>query len=77
MPDWVTVAVRERAEALLIRGLLAAAGLPVRLVGEALGEIYGFHTGPLGIVQIQVPASVTEQARQILAGFQEESQNGG
>ncbi|QGP92951.1 hypothetical protein MGLY_23440 [Neomoorella glycerini] len=64
---WVTVAVRERVEALMVQGLLEAAGLPVRLLGEALGNIYGFNTGPLGLVQVQVPAEVAGQARDILA----------
>ncbi|WP_258359358.1 putative signal transducing protein [Moorella sulfitireducens] len=72
--EWVTVAVRERIEALMLRGLLAAAGLPVRLLGEALGNIYGLNTGPLGLVQVQVPAEAAGQAREILAaGFQEEA----
>ncbi|KYH32564.1 MULTISPECIES: hypothetical protein [Moorella] len=75
MPDgWVTVAVRERVEALMVQGLLAAAGLPVRLVGEALWNIYGFHSGPMGQVQIQVPAEAAGQARDILAArFQGEA----
>ncbi|GEA15049.1 MAG: hypothetical protein PWR22_753 [Moorella sp. (in: firmicutes)] len=68
MPDgWVTVAVKERVEALMIQGLLAAAGLPVRLLGEPLGNIYGLNIGPLGLVQVQVPAGAAGQARDILA----------
>ncbi len=68
MPDvWVTVATKERIEALMIQGLLTAAGLPVRLQGEALGSIYGLNTGPLGTVAVQVPAEVAGQARAILA----------
>lgn len=74
---WVTVAIRGRMEALLIRGLLEAAGLPVRLLGEALGSIYGLNTGSLGLIKIQVPEGVAARARDILAAeFQGEETDG-
>jgi len=64
--EWVTVAVRERLEALFIKSLLEGAGILVRLQGEALGEIYGFNTGPLGLVKVQVPKEVAGKAEAIL-----------
>jgi len=75
--DWLTIATRNRMEALMIKGLLEASGLPVRLQGEALGELYGFNTGPLGAVQVQVPAEAASQARAILAAAIGEETAGG
>jgi len=66
-PEWVTVAVKERLEALFIQSLLQTEGMLVRLKGETAGNIYVFTTGPLGQVEVQVPAGQTIRAKAILA----------
>lgn len=68
MPEeWVTVAVRDWMEAQLIKGLLESSGFPVRLQAEPVGKVYGLTVSPMGMVLIQVPEAVAEQARELLA----------
>ena len=53
----------------LLRGLLEAQGIPVMLNQEGAGRAYGINVGPLGQVQILVPARFAGQARQILEDY--------
>jgi hypothetical protein len=46
---------------------LRANGIPARLVGEALGSVYGLTLDGLGEVAIVVPGPYAEAARQLLA----------
>lgn len=54
----------------MLRGLLEAQEIPVVLSQEGLGRVYGLTVGPLGRVQILVPVSKLETARQILREFE-------
>lgn len=63
---WVTVAVKDRLEALLIQSWLQTEGILVRLKGEAVGNVYVFSTGPLGQVEVQVPEQQALRARAVL-----------
>lgn len=56
-------------EAELLRGLLEAQGIPVILNQEGAGRAYGLNVGPLGTVQILVPASAVQNARQVLDDY--------
>lgn len=67
MPQWETVfSAKDRWEAELLVGLLKSAGFLVRLKGEALGELYGLHTGPLAQVEIAVPAHQVQEAKKFI-----------
>lgn len=56
-------------EAEILRGLLESAGIPVCLSHEAATTTYGFGVGPLAEVDLLVPSSRQEEARQLLADY--------
>ena len=56
-------------EAEILRGLLESAGIPVFLSHEAAATTYGFGVGPLAEVDLLVPSSKQEEARQLLADY--------
>lgn len=58
-----------RMEAEILRGLLEAHGVPVWLLGESAGSAIGLGVGPLGEIDVRVPAEYEEQAREILAQY--------
>ncbi len=53
-------------EAQIIKGRLENEGIPAVLRYESAGLIYGITIDGLGQVEVQVPASLAEEARQIL-----------
>lgn len=54
----------------LLRGLLEAQGIPARLNQEGAGRAYGFSVGPLSEVEILVPESKEDEAKQVIAQFE-------
>ena len=56
-------------QAELLRGLLEAQEIPVVLSQEGVGKVYSVTVGTLGLVQILVPVSDFERARQLLDDF--------
>lgn len=46
---------------------LRANGIPARLLGEALGSVYGLTLNGLGEVAVVVPAPYAEAARELIA----------
>jgi len=54
-------------EAEIVKGRLDCEGIPAMLRYEAAGIIYGLTVDGLGQVEVQVPARLAEQAREILA----------
>ncbi len=56
-------------EAEIVRGLLESAGLRVWLSHEAAGRAIGLGVGPLGEVNILVPAAAEDTARRLLADY--------
>lgn len=54
-----------RAE--IARTYLEQAGVTVHLQAEAISSVYGFVTGPLGMVRVFVPAAQAEEAARIFA----------
>ena len=50
----------------VIKGKLESAGIPVLLKYESLGQIYGLTVDGLGLVRVQVPAELAEQAEALL-----------
>lgn len=61
--------VQGQLQAEILRGLLEAQGLQVWLNQEGAGAAYGISVGPLGTVEVLVPTSSLEQARQVLDAY--------
>lgn len=53
-------------EAQIVKGRLEIEGIPVMLRYESAGLVYGLTIDGLGQVEVQVPSSVAQRARDIL-----------
>jgi hypothetical protein len=68
--SWVVlVKVAGEFQAELLRGLLEAQEIPVRLLQEGYARAVGLTVGPLGEVEIMVPKRKLSQAHSILAQY--------
>lgn len=56
-------------EAEILRGMLQAAGIEVALRRESAGSAFGLSVGPLGMVELAVPADQIELAEQVLDDY--------
>ncbi len=65
--DLVTVYVAQgMLQAMVIRGALESAGIPVMLSYEAVGPVLGITINRIGEVEVMVPAEWEEEARNLL-----------
>ncbi len=65
--DPVTVwEAQGEAEAQTIRAFLEGQGIPAAFRGESARTVYGFTMNGLGKVEIQVPAELADEARDLL-----------
>jgi len=70
-PQYITVhTAAGQLEAEIIRSLLQAQGLTVRLSQESAGAVYAFTVGPLGEVDVMVPETEVVKARDVLEAYQ-------
>jgi hypothetical protein len=53
----------------IVRGLLESQDIPTILRQEGVGRAVGFTVGPLGVVQIMIPAKDIERAASILEDY--------
>ena len=53
-------------EAEIVKGRLESEGIPAMLRYESAGVVYGLTIDGLGQVQVQVPSSLAQHAREIL-----------
>ena len=60
-------------EAQIIRGRLEIEGIPAMLRYESAGIVYGLTVDGLGQVEVQVPSTLAEEARQVLAPQEKEN----
>jgi hypothetical protein len=68
--NWVTVeVVSGDLQAEILRGLLESYEIPVSLSQEGAGKAIGLSVGPLGEVEILVPASRQDQARKVIDDY--------
>ena len=56
-------------EAEILRGLLEANDINVWLSHESAGKVFGLSVGPLGQVDLMVPADQAEEAKKILDDY--------
>jgi len=59
-------------EAELLKGQLELEGIPVVIIRESAGLVYGLTIDGLGAQRLMVPRSLATEAREILAALQDE-----
>lgn len=68
--EWVLVdKVQGQLQAEIIKGLLEAQGIMVWLNPQGAARAYAVTVGTLGAVELLVPSSEAEQARQVLEAY--------
>ena len=68
--EWVLVdTIEGQLQAEIVRGLLEAQGITVYLNPQGAARAYAVTIGELGAVEVLVPSSTAEKARQILAAY--------
>jgi hypothetical protein len=68
--EWVLVdQVEGQLQAELLKGLLEAQGLMVWLNQQGASRAYAVSVGSLGMVEILVPKSQVEQAKQVIEAY--------
>lgn len=68
--EWVAIeTVPGDLQAEILRGLLEAQGIQVYLSQEGAGRAIGLSVGPLGAVEILVPAESRQLALQVLEDY--------
>lgn len=64
--DWAEVKVTDSMEAEILKAALESIDIPVVLVGEAVGRIYGITASDLGSVHVLVPPDRLDEARDLI-----------
>jgi len=68
--EWVLVdKVQGQLQGEILKGLLEAQGIRVWLIQEGAAHAYAVAVGTLGLVEILVPTSEVEQAKQVLKAY--------
>ena len=68
--EWVLVdKIQGQLQAEIIKGLLEAQGIMVWLNAQGAARAYAVTVGTLGAVEILVPSSDADQARQVLEAY--------
>ena len=68
--EWVLVdKVQGQLHADILKGLLEAQGIMVWLNSQGAARAYAVSVGTLGAVELLVPSSAAEQARQVLDAY--------
>ena len=68
--EWILVdKVQGQLQAEILKGLLEAQGIIVWLNQEGAAHAYAVAIGTLGTVEILVPSSLVEKARQVLEAY--------
>jgi hypothetical protein len=58
-------------EAEIVKGRLEIEGIPAILKYESLGSVYGLTVNGLGQVEIQVPCTYAERAKEVISNSEE------
>lgn len=68
--EWVLVdKVQGQLQADILKGLLEAQGVTVWLNSQGAARAYAVSVGTLGAVELLVPSSAAENARQVLEAY--------
>lgn len=69
-PNWqLLLELNNSVQAELLRGLLEAAGIPVRLSQEGAGRAIGLTVGSMGAIEVLVPDSYIAEASAVLDAY--------
>ncbi len=63
---WVVIATVSPPDDMVLESLIQSFGIPVRLINESIGSVFGLTIGPLGEVKIAVPEAYAEEAKLLL-----------
>lgn len=63
---WVVIATVSPPDDVVLESLIQSFGIPVRLIHESIGSLFGLTIGPLGQVKIAVPEAYAEEAKQLM-----------
>lgn len=63
---WSELKVTDSMEAEILKAALESVDIPVVLVGEAVGRIYGITASALGSVHVLVPPDRVDEARELV-----------
>ncbi|MDD3363858.1 MAG: hypothetical protein PHZ03_02635 [Syntrophomonas sp.] len=63
---WVVIATVSPPEDMVLESLIQSFGIPVRLINESIGSVFGLTIGPLGQVKVAVPEAYAEEAKQLM-----------
>ncbi|GAB4397926.1 MAG: hypothetical protein OHK0031_17730 [Anaerolineales bacterium] len=66
----VLMEANDRLQAEIFKGALEAEGIPVTILQESAGSVYGFSGVPLGVAQICVPAQRLAEAQAWLSAYE-------
>lgn len=70
-PQWMSVYIAAgQLQAQIIASLLQSADIPARLNQESAGSVYAFTVGPLGEVEVLVPAEQLAEAQELIAEYE-------
>mgnify|MGYP003623102808 CR=1 FL=1 len=64
--EWAEVKVTDAMEGEILKAALESIDIPVVLVGEAVGRIYGITASELGSVHVLVPPDRLDEARDLI-----------
>jgi uncharacterized protein YbjT (DUF2867 family) len=68
--EWILVeTVQGQLQAEILKGLLEAQGITVWLNQEGAARAYAVAVGTLGMVELLVPTSMVDKARQVLEAY--------
>ncbi|MGI8610046.1 MAG: putative signal transducing protein [Candidatus Dormibacteria bacterium] len=64
--DWAELKVTDSMEAEILKAALESIDIPVVLVGETVGRLYGITASDLGSVHVLVPPDRVQEARELI-----------
>jgi hypothetical protein len=68
--EWVLIEnVQGQLQAEILKGLLEAQGIIVWLNAQGASHAYAVSVGTLGLVELLVPTSAADQARQVIEAY--------
>ena len=63
---WEVIATVSPPNDVVLESLIQSFGIPVRLIHESIGSVFGLSIGPLSEVKIAVPEAYAQEAKQLL-----------
>jgi len=71
---WIVIATVSPPDDVVLKSLIQSFGIPVKLINESIGSVFGLTIGPLGAVKVAVPEAYAEEAKQLMQAELEKSE---